>query len=315
MPLVMQQDWLGRRVTVRRVVAEGPSGAPRYGDVVGDLVALDDDTAVVETRRGPVTVPRERVAIARLAAPSTADELALEATAAQGWRASDTGAVGGWLLRAAAGFTHRANSVLPLRSPGLPLDEALGEAAQWYAARGLPLRLQIPTDARRLLDAELDQRGWPASPDVQVLAARLDMLVAPAAAAHPPAVHIDDEPDAAWLARYRGGDVPADVARSLLTAHPAVAFARVGRGTGTLAIGRGTVDEGWLGITAVEVSPPARRQGLARAIMAALWDWGRARGARRSYLQVGGDNAAALALYRRLGYWRHHDYRYRSAPD
>jgi N-acetylglutamate synthase len=57
-----------------------------------------------------------------------------------------------------------------------------------------------------------------------------------------------------------------------------------------------------------------RRTGLAGAIMRALWRWGAAAGAHRSYLQVASSNAAALALYERLGYWRHHSYRYRSDP-
>ena len=85
-------------------------------------------------------------------------------------------------------------------------------------------------------------------------------------------------------------------------------------GDRVVAIGRATIDDGWLGVTAVEVDPALRRSGLARAVMAALFEWGRARGATRSYLQVSADNAAAVALYERLGYWVHHDYRYRTEP-
>ncbi len=36
----------------------------------------------------------------------------LELAAAEIWRAPDEGRLGDWLLRAAAGFTSRANSVL-----------------------------------------------------------------------------------------------------------------------------------------------------------------------------------------------------------
>jgi GNAT superfamily N-acetyltransferase len=66
---------------------------------------------------------------------------------------------------------------------------------------------------------------------------------------------------------------------------------------------------------AVEVDPDHRRQGLARAIMAAISGWGAQLGATRTYLQVGADNAPAIALYESLGYWRHHDYHYRTRPD
>lgn len=38
------------------------------------------------------------------------------------------------------------------------------------------------------------------------------------------------------------------------------------------------------------------------------------RGARAAYLQVAEENDAALRLYDTLGYTRHHQYHYRSAP-
>jgi ribosomal protein S18 acetylase RimI-like enzyme len=316
MPLVMEPSWLGRRVSVRRAVRDASDAGTgvQYSDVVGDLVALSDDAATVETRNGPVRVPIADVAIARVAPPSTADELALEAVGAKGWQPAETGSVGGWVLRASGGFTSRGNSVLPLRAPGVPLDEALQRAGAWYAERGLPLKLQVPTEARRLLDAELGERGWPILTETRVLAARLDLLRDAAASEMRVEVRLDAEPDDAWLARYRDGAGLQPVARELLTRHDRVRFASVRAGEDVLAIGRGVIDQEWLGVAAVEVDPEHRRQGLARAVMAALWRWGAENGARRSYLQVEADNEPALALYERLGYWHHHDYRYRTQP-
>ena len=310
MPLVVQPGWVGRRVSVRTVAGRGPEGRPRYRDVVGDLLDVDDSRALVEDREGMVTIPLGTVALARVAPPSTADELALEAVAAQGWQPEETAAVGGWLLRAAGGFTGRANSVLPLRSPGRPLEQAIADARAWYAARGLPLRFQVPTEARRLLDAELAERGWSASADVHVLAARLDALTLPADRP----VRIADAPDEGWLHRYRDGAGTAAAARSVLTRHDTVAFAAAVVDGEVVAIGRGAVDAGWLGVTAVEVAPARRRTGLARAVMAALRDWAAGRGATRASLQVSADNTPALELYRGIGFWHHHDYRYRDDP-
>lgn len=318
MPLVLEPSWVGRRITVRRVVERRPDGSLKFSDVVGDLIGLDAQTAVVDGRGGPVEVPLPLVAAAKLVPPSTADELRLEEIAARGWRAPDTSWVGGWLLRAAGGFTRRANSVLPLRAPGMPLDEALAAARAWYAARGLPLRLKVPTEARRLLDAELAERGWPASPGVYVMTARLDVLPADGDAEHP--VELADAPSQAWLRSYRSGAAAAPAARAVLTDHPKVAFASVhtgdGNGEGKLvAIGRGTVDREWLGITAVEVAPEHRRGGLGRALTRALEAWGRTHGAFRSHLQVAAANEAAVALYQSLGYHVHHEYRYRREPE
>ena len=311
---------MGRRVSIRRAVGRDADGRALASDVVGDLVALDPARAVVQTRAGRVEVELVDVRLARVAPPSTADELALEAVAAAGWLPEQTGAVGGWLLRASGGFSLRGNSVLPLRSPGRPLDDALAEARAWYAERGLPLQLHVPTEARRLLDAELGERGWPIVDEAQVLVARLDAVGQhragfPAKTAAEVHAAVSAQPDEQWLARYREGSALSPAARALLTRHDRVGFAAVREPDGSVvAIGRGVVDEGWLGIAAVEVDPAQRRSGLAVAVMAALWRWGAERGAVRSYLQVRPDNEAALALYTGLGYWHHHDYRYRREP-
>ena len=283
----------------------------QFGDVVGDLVGIDAQTAVVETRRGPVEVDLDRIAIARLVPPSTADELALESVAARGLRPADVHRIGDWTLRANGGFTRRGNSLLPLGRPDRTLDATLDFARDWYAARGLPLQLHVPTEARRLLDAELAERGWPADQRTHVLVTR---PAAVATDAGPP-VEIATTPDDAWLALYRGGQGLAEPARSLLTRHDTVAFASLRLAGRTVAVGRGAVDDGWLGVMAVEVKPDHRRQGLAAAVMAALWRWGARLGAQRGYLQVSADNAPAIALYEKLGYWVHHDYHYRREPD
>jgi N-acetylglutamate synthase len=311
MPLVVERSWLGRRVTVRRALERDPAGRLLFGDVVGDLIALDDQRAVIETRTGPVEVPLGLIAVAKLVPPSSAEVLAVEEIAARGWRPRETERLGGWVLRAAGGFTGRANSVLPLRAPRMPLADALPAAAQWYAARGLPLKFQLPTESRRLLDAELAERGWPASPDVHVMTARLDLLTVAGGPSH---VDLDAAPSPQWLGLYRDGAGRQAEARGILTRHENVVFATVRDGGETVAIGRGTVDEEWLGVTAVEVAAAHRRSGLARTVMAALLRWGTERGARRSHLEVSSENLAALALYEGLGYHTHHFYRYRTDP-
>jgi len=314
MPSVLEPSWIGRRVSVRRVTQRGPDGSLRTADVVGDLLGLDAQTAVVDTRGGPVEVPVAHVVAARQAPTSTADELALEAVATRGVRPADTEELGGWLLRADHGFLRRANSVLPLRQLGLPLDEALARAHAWYAERGLPLVVATLPEARRLLDAGLGERGWEPVGESHVMAVRLDLVVTDPGAAADPRVELAASPGDEWFAGFRGGsDVPA-AGRALLARHDTVAFARLAEGGRTLAIGRGVVDDGWLGVSCVEVAPDARRQGLAAAVMDALSRWALARDATRSYLQVEVDNAAAVALYGKLGYWVHHDYRYRLEP-
>ena len=61
-------------------------------------------------------------------------------------------------------------------------------------------------------------------------------------------------------------------------------------------------DEGY--ITNVAVSPAARRQGVARALLGAFDDYARAHALARVTLEVRMSNAAAIALYESAGYVR-----------
>jgi ribosomal protein S18 acetylase RimI-like enzyme len=79
-------------------------------------------------------------------------------------------------------------------------------------------------------------------------------------------------------------------------------------------VARGVLVDHWLVVTAVTVAERARRRGLGTAVMAALADWARGRGGRTCVLQVAAGNAAALALYARLGFTEHHRYHYRLGP-
>lgn len=306
-----------------------PEDPGHLADALGDLVGLDATHAVVETAVGPVRVELAGVVAARLVEPSTPDVLALEQVAARGWRAAEVQeSVDGWILRANGGVTGRANTALALRTPKRPLAEAVADTRAWYAARGLPLGITVPLPARSLLDGGLEEYvGLQASleDDVHVFAARVDTLLA--AAPEPvAAVGIADAPDARWFAVHREGRTAADpVMQDLLRRHDHAGFASVRSGDDAVAIGRAVVDDApvgrdgrpgarWLGITGLDVAPDARRRGLARTVLRALWAWGAEQGATRSYLQVASGNQPAIRLYLQAGYWHHHDYRYRRDP-
>jgi GNAT superfamily N-acetyltransferase len=88
----------------------------------------------------------------------------LEQRAALGWRAPEEEGLGDWLLRAADGFTGRANSALATGHPGCPLDQAARKVRDWYQARGLPAMIAIPYPVGRPhavpLDGFLAGLGW-----------------------------------------------------------------------------------------------------------------------------------------------------------
>lgn len=55
-------------------------------------------------------------------------------------------------------------------------------------------------------------------------------------------------------------------------------------------------------VLTLAVAPEARRQGIARGLVAGFLAQAAARGAQAAFLEVAADNAAALALYQALGF-------------
>ena len=85
----------------------------------------------------------------------------LERAAALHWQAPDVEPLGDWLLRAAEGFTGRANSALPLGDPSLPLAEAVTAVEGWYRRRNLRPMIVLPQGAGPgPLAGLLAERSW-----------------------------------------------------------------------------------------------------------------------------------------------------------
>lgn len=246
----------------------------------------------------------------------------LEQRAALGWRAPEQERLGGWLLRAADGFTGRANSALATGHPGCPPDQAARAVQEWYQARGLPAMIAIPYPVGRPqavpLDGFLAGLGW------GVRAGTATVMTAPTGQVAGVArtvlaggdSQMDPEPSEEWLAlyHYRGQPSLPPIARQVLTSAPWQAFASIRDGGQTIAIGRVAAAADWAGLTAIEVAPRYRRRGLATVVTAALAAQAARRGAEHVYLQVEDDNEPARMLYRRIGFAAHHDYHYRIAP-
>ncbi|MEZ0091088.1 GNAT family N-acetyltransferase [Streptacidiphilus sp. EB129] len=327
---------LGRRVSVRRIsgVVEG---RPEFRDVIGVLTSWDEGVLTVVNRAGEEVHIMEKLLVAGKAVPPApvragrgavaahraVGSVELQRIAGRGWPPVETAPLGGWTLRASAGFTRRANSVLVDGGPGLPLERALERTTEWYAERGLSAYLQLTTggpggDTDDSLAAELAGRGWTVEAEALLQTAPLAPLVG---CAPTDAVVLSRTPGPDWLARYHHSADPATAgpALAVLSGGPSVWFAVIpgpeGGPAGAAAIGRCVVDGRWAGLGAVEVAPEQRRRGLATAVLAALARAAADEGADLAYLQVEADNEAALRLYGRFGFSTHHRYHYRRAPQ
>jgi N-acetylglutamate synthase len=319
---------IGQRVVLRYLLPDG-----RATDVLGRLAAWDDSAATVTTRTGPVTVPLGDLLMGKTVPPPPAPRaprrplsvVDLHDLMADGWQPLERASYGGWRLRASAGFTGRANSVLPLGPPPDPLELAVDHVEGWYAERSLPGRFCVPWPLTAgpgepaygsdPLEQELVRRGYELDTPTVVMTARSSPTAA-LLPEHGLRVDVRETPDEAWLElyHYRGQELP-DVAVPVLvkadTPAVQVAFSSLRDGDRAVAVGRVAVSRGWAGITAVEVALDHRRQGLGRQMLGALLAWAQDAGAHSSYLQVARANTGAIALYAGSGYRPHSGYHYR----
>lgn len=305
---------------------EGAAGGEKFTDTVGVLTSWDESVLLITRRDGEVVrIPESSLVAGKVvpAAPArrrgpAASYEELARVAARAWQPVESERLGDWELRAASGFTRRANSVLPLGDPGVPLDEALTSVRDWYAARDLPAYVQTATGAegtQEVLCAELEARGWAREVSaglwIGALAPLADREVTEASG-----VDLARTADEAWLDRYQRKGL-SEVALHVLGSGPSVWFATVpgAEGEPPAAIGRCVVDGRWAGFAAVEVDPAQRRRGLATAVMAALARRALDEGASAAWLQVEADNAGARALYAGMGFAAHHTYHHYRAPE
>lgn len=316
-------DLVGRRVALRHRLASG-----QLTDAVGELAA-EGGGLVVHTRRGAVPVARADVVAVRAIPPpmprraSWAAVAALENVCADAWPAQVDRPLGAWRLRAAGGFTGRANAALAVGDPGLPIPAALATVRSFADEHGVPPRVQAPIGSpwdRAVADAGwvLDS-GHEAGAEVAVLVADVDRLAAGdrrsvdgtghgCRAGRPDGDHVVllDRPDDAWWALALGRAPTRDEQGVLDPTGVRTAFG--------LASGAGVVRAAVVGdhlhLSRLAVVPEARRAGVGTRLTAAAAEWGRAQGARWAVLQVALHNSAARALYDALGATEHHRYRY-----
>ena len=229
--------------------------------------------------------------------------------------------IDGWLLRCLPGKAKRARCVNALRAGERSLDDKLAECARLFREAGLPLYMRItPFSAPTGLDEALAARGWARHDATRVLVhPRLEALAPmdPPAGLCAQATGADDYALAVGLLRGSSmAEIAAHAQRLRASSVPYRGCVwRQGAQSEVVACAQVARDGELAGLYDVCPAPAARGRGLATALCASVLREAHEAGARIGYLQVDADNAAALTVYRRLGFVDAYGYHYRLAPE
>jgi GNAT superfamily N-acetyltransferase len=219
----------------------------------------------------------------------------------------------GWLVRFSPGKAKRARQLVHHRQR---IDAARAESV--FARAQLPMVVRITPFTRPAgLDTELAARGFGAIDDTRVMIApALTHLRAPAL---PPGFKwaaLGHAAMAEAVGALRGSPLSQRAAQAERLASSPVPFTALAikrEGDGVLiACGQSASEGDLAGLYDVFVSPAMRGRGLAAALCTKLLTNAREAGAKSAYLQVEADNAAARAVYAKLGFADGYGYHYRT---
>ena len=236
-----------------------------------------------------------------------------EAAGFRAWPASSVHYDGTWVIRLTAGHpAKRLNSVNPL-DPGdtLNMDERIARAARRFEAYGRPTVFRMSPLAGQKLTDRLDADAWDRFSESLVMM----MPLAKAAVEEVmPLIPLKDVGRYISAAiRVHGHDPSIRPGMSeLIGAIEPEAGLFVVDVDGRAASSAICVHDGELaGLFEVATHADERGKGNGRRIVLSALKWARMRGARVAWLQVEADNAAAISLYRSIGFFEAYRYHYR----
>jgi GNAT superfamily N-acetyltransferase len=229
------------------------------------------------------------------------------------WPALQTVLFDGWVLRFAGGATKRSNSVNPIYSSELPVEEKIEECEKLYSAQNLKTVFKLtekvyPPD----LDAVLDGRGYEKNSVTSVQTLKLSSFTYESCSSK----SFSEEFNINWMNSFFNF---AGIAPELRPAFQNIiqhiilkkCFLTIHFKNRPVCCGLGVSFDEYLGIFDIAVSPEYRGWGFGRLAMEGILDWGKASGLKTAWLQVFLNNASALKLYKKMDFKEAYKYWYR----
>lgn len=235
----------------------------------------------------------------------------LEEIASNGHPALNVRQYDGWLMRFSGGYTGRANSVSLLYPSRLEIPEKVAFCEECYAKQGLPTRFKL-TDGDEYFSAYLESRGYKVVTPTDVMILDLDEADLKADAED----IVFAEKPGEWLEDWFGFEgltdpVKQELFRKILDKVLAdTAWCAVMKDGKPAALAATASEQGYALLQYVVVDPALRGNGLGEKLCRAALAEAQERGVRYAYLQVVQDNAAAMNLYRKLGFSKAYTYWY-----
>ena len=254
------------------------------------------------------------------------DEIRLvEKLAMNAWPAEVVEPLDGWRMRWHRAPSRRVNSVWPNEWEGqIPLAIKLERVEFFYALREQLARYQIcPAAQPAGLDEILEARGYTVDArtavqvaEVRKVLERLRPSLLPPMGEERKDIQVFEMLTDEWLEGYclaQDASLNQMSYRRLalsLVQEPSV-YVLVQVDGQDAAVGRGVLEQDWLGVFGMSTRAEFRRRGLATSVLSTLARWAQEHGAGQMYLQVMENNPGAKALYENVGFETLYHYHYR----
>jgi ribosomal protein S18 acetylase RimI-like enzyme len=240
-----------------------------------------------------------------------------EAAGFRAWPAATVHYDGTWLIRLTAGNpAKRLNSVNPLDpSDTGSLVDRIARAARRFESYGRPLTFRMSPLSGTALAGHLEEQGWSRFDESLIMRMPLAGAAIDGALDQIPLKDVARFIKAAIRTEDLDPALRPGLSEIIGAIEPrAGLFVTERRGEPvTTAI---CVQDGDLaGLFKIATAVEERGKGYGRRTILSALKWARSHGAREAWMQVEADNAAALSVYRSLGFVEAYRYHYRRPPE
>jgi GNAT superfamily N-acetyltransferase len=300
-------DHIGKRLTIRLHEASGG-----YRDIVGILESPSTlrhkDGREITFSQNEIAIYREIIPLSESAgkgAPLSIRIIELEKLLNSTWSATEQFMHGQWLFRASGKYTMRANSVLPQGAPpfGKPekeINEAIKDVITFYSERDLEPIFHLPLPLYEELFNYLIAHGWR-----EKLRAQVQVIDIPVSEIDSDLVlEVSATCNSEWLL-VQGDEKLLDI----MDKTQALYYILKKQDT-AVAVLRAGISDDWAVISRLFVKPEYRGNKFSQELMHLVFRDLRSAGITKAALQVDLSNEAAIALYKGLGFRKHHEYSY-----